>query len=365
MPEPTTSSAARLEVLPVPGLPEVTAGDDVAVLVVAALDRQGAALVEGDVVVVSSKIVSKAEGRAVEAAGRDVAIEAQTRRVVAERIGPRGPARIVESRSGPVMAAAGVDASNVPPGTVLLLPEDPDGSARRLRARFRAVAAVRVGVVVSDTAGRAWRDGQVDFALGAAGLRVTDDLRGGTDTFGAPLEVTVRAIADELASAADLVKGKLTGTPVAVVRGAAALVTDADGPGAASLLRPRSADWFALGHVEAVRSALGVPPGTAGVPVLPMVPDGVADRLSRALAVATVSDQGVGTMPDLTAEVTSPAPDVARLVVAPVGDGPLSAAAWAALGAFAQRVLAAAWTESLVASCALDDAGRLTFDVRA
>jgi coenzyme F420-0:L-glutamate ligase/coenzyme F420-1:gamma-L-glutamate ligase len=358
--------ARRLEILPVPGLPEVAAGDDLVALVVEALTRCAITPADGDVLVVSSKIVSKAEGRAVTATSRDGAIADQTRRVVAERVGPRGITRIVQSRSGPVLAAAGVDASNVPPGTVLLLPTDPDTSARRLRAGFRETTGVRLGIVVSDTAGRPWRDGQVDLAVGAAGVRVTDDLRGGTDTFGSPLEVTVRALADELAAAADLVKGKLAGTPVAVVRGLADLVTQDDGPGAAALLRVGGSDWFALGHVEAVRTALGAPPGTEGVPLPPMVPGDAEQRLSRALAVATAAPAEVGGLPSLTTEVTARSPSEADLTVVPVvaRDGRLRSAEAMALGAFAQRLLVAAWAEGLAATCTVDDRDRVTVVAR-
>lgn len=356
----------HLQVLPVPGLPEVAAGDDLVALVVDALARCAITPADGDVLVVSSKIVSKAEGRAVTAPSRDGAIADQTRRVVAERVGPRGITRVVESRSGPVLAAAGVDASNVPPGTVLLLPADPDASARRLRAGLRAATGVQLGVVVSDTAGRPWRDGQVDLAVGAAGVRVTDDLRGGTDTFGSPLEVTVRALADELASAADLVKGKLTGTPVAVVRGLTDLVTKDDGPGAAALLRTGDSDWFALGHVEAVRTALGAPPGTEGMPLPPLSPGDAEERLSRALAVATAAPAGLGRLPSLTTEVTARSPTAAHLIVVPVvaGDGRSRSAEAMALGAFAQRLLAAAWAEGLAATCTVDDRDRVTVVAR-
>ncbi|MFD0418293.1 coenzyme F420-0:L-glutamate ligase [Streptomyces sp. NPDC127108] len=193
------------------GIPEVRRGDDVAKLIAAA--EPG--LADGDVVLVTSKIVSKAEGRVVAAADREAAIDAETVRVVARR----GTLRIVENRQGLVMAAAGVDASNTPAGTVLLLPEDPDASARAVRQGLRDALGVDVGVIVTDTFGRPWRAGLTDVAIGAAGVRVLDDLRGGTDAFGNPLVATVIATADELAAAGDLVKGKATGLPVAVVRG--------------------------------------------------------------------------------------------------------------------------------------------------
>jgi coenzyme F420-0:L-glutamate ligase/coenzyme F420-1:gamma-L-glutamate ligase len=195
--------------------------------------------------VVTSKIVSKAEGRVV-SADRERAIDSEAVRVVARR----GPTRIVETRHGLVLAAAGVDNSNTAPGTVVLLPEDPDGSARRLRKALAERRGVRVGVVVTDTMGRPWRTGQTDAAIGAAGLAPLRDHRGQPDTFGNQLEVTIAAVGDEIAAAADLVKGKTTQMPVAIVRGLAELVTDADGPGAAALIRPAVDDMFRLGTAD-------------------------------------------------------------------------------------------------------------------
>ncbi|WP_307135956.1 coenzyme F420-0:L-glutamate ligase [Streptomyces aurantiacus] len=252
------------------GLPEVRPGDDLAKLIAEAAAGTGApgagpgtdggfgaGLVDGDVLLVTSKIVSKAEGRVVEAVDREAAIDAETVRVVARR----GPLRIVENRQGLVMAAAGVDASNTPAGTVLLLPEDPDASARTIRDGLRDALGVEVGVVVTDTFGRPWRTGLTDVAIGAAGVRVLDDLRGGTDAHGNPLASTVVATADELAAAGDLVKGKATGLPVAVVRGLSHVVgTDggADGTddGTRGLVRGARDDMFRLGTSEAVREAV-------------------------------------------------------------------------------------------------------------
>ena len=248
------------------GIPEVAAGDDLAALVgdaLAADEDSGHRLVDGDVVVVTSKVVSKAEGRAVAADDREQAITDETVRVVATRVHEHGVTRIVENRLGLVMAAAGVDASNTPGGTVLLLPLDPDASARGLRSALQARFGVRLGVLVTDTAGRAWREGLTDVTIGAAGVRVLDDLRGTVDTFGRPLEMTVAAVADEVASAAELVKGKASGRPVAVVRGVDHLVTDEDGPGARPLVRAPEKDMFRLGTAEAFeagrRSVLGTP----------------------------------------------------------------------------------------------------------
>ncbi|WP_405921476.1 coenzyme F420-0:L-glutamate ligase [Streptomyces sp. NBC_00122] len=234
------------EVRAVEGIPEVRPGDDLAKLItVAAPDLR-----DGDVLLVTSKIVSKAEGRIVAADSREDAIDAETVRVVARR----GPLRIVENRQGLVMAAAGVDASNTAPGTVLLLPEDPDASAAAIRAGVRDVLSVDVGVVVTDTFGRPWRNGLTDVAIGSAGVRVLDDLRGGTDAHGNALSATVVATADELAAAGDLVKGKAAGLPVAVVRGLAHVL--GEGSAARDLVRTPADDMFRLGTSEAVREAV-------------------------------------------------------------------------------------------------------------
>ncbi len=230
-----------IEITGVTGLPEITAGADLAGLIAGAVPG----LRDGDILVVTSKVISKAEGRLVSAT-RGEAVDAETVRVVARR----GPAKIVETRHGLVLAAAGVDNSNTPPGTVALLPEDPDASARRLRKDLAGLLGIRIGVVITDTLGRPWRTGQIDLAIGAAGLTPARDYRGQPDTFGTPLEVTLTALADEIAAAADLVKGKTTGIPVAVLRGLDGLVTEADGPGAAALIRPASEDMFRYGSAD-------------------------------------------------------------------------------------------------------------------
>ncbi|GFH37380.1 coenzyme F420-0:L-glutamate ligase [Streptomyces pacificus] len=240
-------TAPSYRVWALPGLPEVAPGDDLAKLIAAALPG----LADGDVLLVTSKIVSKAEGRIVEAGDREAVIDAETVRVVARR----GALRIVENRQGLVMAAAGVDASNTPAGTVLLLPEDPDASASRIRDTLRDTLGVEVGVVITDTFGRPWRAGLTDVAIGAAGVRVLDDLRGGTDAHGNLLDATVVATADELAAAGDLVKGKASGLPVAVVRGLGHVVADGTG-GARALVRPAADDLFRLGTSEAIREAV-------------------------------------------------------------------------------------------------------------
>ncbi|MCG5218394.1 coenzyme F420-0:L-glutamate ligase [Streptosporangium sp. KLBMP 9127] len=226
------------------GIPEVRPGDDVAGLIAAA----SPGLADGDIVVITSKIVSKAEGRIQTAADRTEAIRQETVRVVARR----GETVISQTRHGLVMAAAGVDASNTDPGTVLLLPHDPDASARRIRAGLRKRLGVRVGVILSDTFGRPWRNGLTDVAIGAAGVVPIDDFRGLSDTYGNLLSATVTALADELAAAGELVKSKLSAVPVAVVRGLPNLVTDYDGPGAAVLVRPADEDLFRYGSRDVV-----------------------------------------------------------------------------------------------------------------
>lgn len=274
-----TTAPTSYRVWALPGIPEVRPGDDLAKLIAEAAAAEGLpGLADGDVLLVTSKIISKAEGRIVEAADREAAIDAEAVRVVARR----GRTRIVETRHGLVMAAAGVDASNTPAGTVLLLPEDPDASARRIRAGLRDALGVEVGIVVTDTFGRPWRSGVTDVAIGAAGVRVLEDLRGGTDAHGNALSATVVATADELAAAGDLVKGKAGGLPVAVVRGLPHVLRPADtsdapddrpapddraapddrgdgdghDDGARPLIRGAADDMFRLGTSEAVREAV-------------------------------------------------------------------------------------------------------------
>ena len=242
----------ELRVVAPEGVGEVRRGDDLAALLV---DR--VALEDGDVVLVTSKAVSKAEGRVVPGT-RENALPGETARVVARR----GPTQIVRTRHGLTLAAAGIDGSNVEPGSVVLLPVDPDASARAIRARLHALTGLTVGVVVTDTAGRPWREGQTDLAIGAAGVRVLEDFAGQQDGYGNDLVVTAPAVADELAGAAELAQGKLGGRPFAIVRGRADLVLPFDdaGAGAAALVRPDGADLFGYGAREAVlRALLGDP----------------------------------------------------------------------------------------------------------
>ena len=247
-------ASARVEILPVLGIGELRPGDDLAALIV----EHAPPLQDGDVLVVTSKAVSKTEGRLVvlddtdeqaREAARQQAIDAETVRVVATR----DTLRIVETRHGLVLAAAGVDASNVARNELALLPLDPDASAQLLRESIRERAGVDVGVVISDSMGRPWRAGITDTAIGVAGLTALTDARGHTDAYGNVLSVTQVAVADELAAAGDLVKGKFGGVPVAVVRGMARDgKLDDDGQGSRSLIRGSADDLFRLGTAEAI-----------------------------------------------------------------------------------------------------------------
>lgn len=242
-------SAAAVELLPVPGLPEFRTGDDLA----AALAEAAPWLRDGDVVVVTSKVVSKCEGRIVAAPADPEERDALRRRLIDEEavrvLARKGKTLITENAIGLIQAAAGVDGSNVGSTELALLPVDPDGSAAALRSGLADRLGVRVAVVITDTMGRAWRNGQTDAAIGAAGLSVLHGYAGARDVHGNELLVTEVAVADEIAAAADLVKGKLTGIPVAVVRG---LSLPDDGSTARALLRPGEDDLFWLGTEEAL-----------------------------------------------------------------------------------------------------------------
>lgn len=240
--------SGRLEIEAPGGIGEIGPGADLAAMLADACELR-----DGDIVSVTSKVVSKAEDR-FRVGTRDDLLPGETVRVVARR----GLTTIVRNRQGLTMAAAGIDASNVEAGKVLLLPEDPDASARRLREELLARTGVNVGVLVTDTAGRAWREGQTDIAIGAAGVIVAEDYSGRTDGHGNPLLVTAPAVADELAGAAELASGKLGGRPFAVIRGRADLVLEAGdhGTGALALVRADGADMFGFGSREAVVAAL-------------------------------------------------------------------------------------------------------------
>ncbi|MEH0980772.1 coenzyme F420-0:L-glutamate ligase [Micromonospora sp. CPCC 205556] len=275
----------RLEILPVPGIGDVTEGDDLAALIATAAPW----LRDGDVLVVTSKIVSKAEGRLVDVpadgperlAARDEVLTAETARVVATR----GSTRIVQTHHGFVMASAGIDASNVDKTRLVLLPRDPDASARALRAALRERFELDVAVIISDTMGRPWRNGLTDVALGVAGMSAIRDHRGEIDPYGNELELTQMAVVDELAAAGELIKGKRDQVPVAVVRGYLPAARVDDGLGAAALIRDASMDLFSLGTAEAKVAGLRAAATLAERPG-----DGPADPAAVGRAVAAVAE---------------------------------------------------------------------------
>jgi coenzyme F420-0:L-glutamate ligase / coenzyme F420-1:gamma-L-glutamate ligase len=248
-------AAGELRVRPIAGLPEVDEGTRIGELI-----AERAEVADGDVVVISQKIVSKAEGRVRKLSS--VLPSAEARRLAAvlgkepalvelilaeskEVLRAERGVLIVETAHGLVCANAGIDSSNLPePDTVSLLPEDPDASARRIRAELRAASGATVGVVIADSFGRAWRLGQAEVAIGCAGLLPLEDWRGRKDAGGRQLEATLIAIADQAASAADLVREKDSGIPAAILSGLGRHVGAGDGPGAAALRRPREEDLF-------------------------------------------------------------------------------------------------------------------------
>jgi coenzyme F420-0:L-glutamate ligase / coenzyme F420-1:gamma-L-glutamate ligase len=239
------------------GIGEVIAGTDLAAAILAAVaDDPCGPLQDGDIVIVTSKIISKAEGRLEPASRRAEVITSESRHTVARR----GETRIVRTRGGLTVAAAGVDASNVSAESILLLPRDPDASAAALREQLVAATGLRLGLIISDTAGRPWRMGQTDHAIGVSGVQALQDYVGAKDSYDNELQVTVVAVADELAAAADLVKGKLRGRPVAVVRGLGPLVAEADSS-ARELLRDPAKDMFSFGSQQAVLAAVLVASG--------------------------------------------------------------------------------------------------------
>jgi coenzyme F420-0:L-glutamate ligase/coenzyme F420-1:gamma-L-glutamate ligase len=244
-----------LRVIGIDGLPEVSEGMAVGELIAAS-----AKPADGDVVVVSQKIVSKAEGRIrrlssvlpggearrlAAVLGKEPALVELILEESREVLRAERDVLITETRHGFVCANAGIDSSNLPePGTVCLLPEDPDASARRIRDEIAVAAGVVVATIVSDSFGRAWRLGQAEVAIGCAGISPLDDWRGRRDAGGRELEATLIAIADEAAAAADLVRDKTSGVPAAIVRGLDRYVSAEDGPGAAALRRPPNEDLF-------------------------------------------------------------------------------------------------------------------------
>ncbi|MFL6060804.1 MAG: coenzyme F420-0:L-glutamate ligase [Marmoricola sp.] len=268
-----------IEAFAADGIGEITEGTDLVGLV-------AGHAIEGDVVVITSKVISKAEGRVV-AGDREEVIRAETVRLVARR----GPTSIVENHLGLVMAAAGVDASNIEPGMLVLLPLDPDASARAIREGVRLRTGANVAVLVSDTAGRAWRHGQTDLAVGAAGIEPLEVFEGRVDSYGNELAVTAPAVVDEITGLAELVTGKLGGRPLTLVRGLAdrVLPPGEHGPGARSLVRETGTDMFGLGSREAVVAALsGAQPEAFGAPAP------AADLLAALLACGIESEVAEG-----------------------------------------------------------------------
>jgi coenzyme F420-0:L-glutamate ligase/coenzyme F420-1:gamma-L-glutamate ligase len=250
------SAPSEVRIRPVVGLPEIAPGDPLGALIA----RQAGELVDGDVIVVSQKVVSKAEGRirrlssvipSAEASklarilGKEPNMVQLILEESAEVIRAERGVLIVETKHGLVCANAGIDSSNISdPESVLLLPEDPDVSARRLRAEIGGAAGATIGVVIADSFGRAWRIGQAEVAIGCAGLMPLDDWRGRRDANGRELIATLIAVADEAAAAADLVRDKAAAVPAAVIGGLGRWVGEEDGPGAAAIRRPREEDLF-------------------------------------------------------------------------------------------------------------------------
>lgn len=231
-----------LSIHPVPGLPEIQPGNDLGALLADALTRAGLGPEPGDILVVTHKVVSKAEGAVARLEGdEEAAYRRLAREQAVEILRRRGDLIIARTRHGFICANAGVDRSNAAPGTAVLLPLDPDRSAHSLRLALRHLTGVDVPVVITDTFGRAWRRGLVDVAIGVSGLEAILDLRGTKDAQGRELKVTEVAVADEIAAAADLVMGKAAGIPAALIRG---LETRRGEGRAADLVRPPGEDMF-------------------------------------------------------------------------------------------------------------------------
>jgi coenzyme F420-0:L-glutamate ligase/coenzyme F420-1:gamma-L-glutamate ligase len=246
---------AGIQVYGLPTNRQFMSGDDLVSVFLEALMPEKS-LQDGDIIVITSKVVAKCEGRVVTGVyDREEAIAGEAKRIVAKKTHARGVTTIVETHTGLILAAAGIDESNTEPGTIVLLPVDPDHSARELRERFEIMTGKTIGVVITDTLGRAWRVGVTDHAIGAAGITVLDDLTGKPDAFNRTLEMTVVAVADEIAAASELVRPKDSLTPFAIIRGLEHLVTKEHGPGAQAIVRPTEEDLFSLGTAESI--ALG------------------------------------------------------------------------------------------------------------
>jgi coenzyme F420-0:L-glutamate ligase/coenzyme F420-1:gamma-L-glutamate ligase len=284
------AAESKIEILPVEGLPEFRPGDSLS----GAIADKARWLRSGDIVVITSKVVSKVEGRLIRVPADPEERDRIRRRLVFEEsvriIARKERTLITENHLGIVQAASGVDASNVATDEIALLPADPDASAHALRWALRDRLGVEVAVVITDTMGRAWRVGQTDVAIGSSGLKVLHSYRGQVDRQGNELAVTEIAVADEVAAAADLVKGKLGAMPVAVVRG---LTVGAEGSWARDLVRPVDEDLFRLGTEEAIAQGRREA-ALLGQPVRDFTDEPVAeDVLTQAVAAALVPDSPV------------------------------------------------------------------------
>jgi coenzyme F420-0:L-glutamate ligase/coenzyme F420-1:gamma-L-glutamate ligase len=338
----------ELTIRPVYGIGEVRPGDDLAAFIAGAAPW----LEDGDVLVVTSKVVSKAEGRLVavpaeEGSAREAAREAALVAETARPVARRGPVRIVQTHHGLVLAAAGIDASNVDRSRLVLLPLDPDASAARLRADLNRRLSVDIAVIISDTLGRPWRLGLTDVAIGAAGIGALRDHRGELDAHGNELQLTQVAVIDELAGAAELVKGKADQVPVAVVRGYRAASV---GAGARALVRPAAEDLFSVGTAEARAEGLHMAATLADTAVFADGPS-VDGALAHALSLVDVEVTRPG--PELVEKMRGLLPEYTQSVLVPdvtVTDPRSLARAGAGIhrlrAALAAQGLASAWLDA-------------------
>jgi coenzyme F420-0:L-glutamate ligase/coenzyme F420-1:gamma-L-glutamate ligase len=329
----------ELTIRPVYGIGEIGPGDDLAALIAEAAPW----LADGDVLVVTSKIVSKAEGNLVDVptregpardAARNRALDEQTARTVASR----GPTRIVQTHHGLVLAAAGIDASNVDRGHLVLLPDDPDGSAHRLREALRKDHNLDVAVIISDTMGRPWRIGLTDVAIGAAGIGALRDHRGEADAHGNLLQLTQVAVIDELAAAGELVKGKADQVPVAVIRGYAAKTV---GEGARALVRVAAEDLFSTGTAEAraegLRAAATLPDDVEFADAA--LPVGAVDR------ALSIVDTAVTRLDPSDAELSRLVPAYCQMILVGGGTARAGAALHRLRAALAAEGVASVWLD--------------------
>lgn len=334
---------------------DIRPGSDLAAILVTSLRRNRIDLKDGDILVIASKVVSKAAGRLASVADRtefEELVARSSTHLVAERSYASGTTvQVVRTRAGTVQAAAGLDQSNSG-GDVVLHPLDADRSADELRSRVEEAFAVRIGVVVSDTTSRPWRVGVGDIALGLSGFSGLDDQRGLPDDDGRLQSVTVRAVADEIAAAADLVKGAARGLPMALVRGAGGYL-DNGGDGASALCRDRAEDWFRYGHLEAIQRGLGV----ETVPGRPAAGDGGDDILERVSRAVRVVRGGISRTPGHAAWRMRIEGSGSRIVMSPSdspavtqADGPPILEAMVGLGSLVERMHTALFAEDLSAT---------------